>query len=47
MIAAGGPYGGGMGGNRIAETGPDGQERVEANGAWSVDEEEIITFTVR
>ncbi len=46
MIARGGPYGGNMGGERIAETGPDGYEWVEANGTWSIDEAGVITFTV-
>lgn len=47
MIATGGPYGGQMGGERVAETGPDGCEWVEATGTWTVDEEGIITFTVQ
>lgn len=46
MIARGGPYGGSMGGDRIAETGPDGYEWVEANGTWSIDENGVITYSV-
>lgn len=45
MIVRGGPYGGNMGGERIAETGADGYEWVVANGNWSI-AEGVITFTV-
>ena len=45
MIARGGPYGGSMGGDQLAETGADGYEWVEATGSWS-EENGVITFTV-
>ncbi len=46
MIARGGPYGGTMGGDRIADTGSDGYEWVAANGSWSIDSNGVITFTI-